>query len=60
MDRNGRVLIHGGFGEISPRQMGNRLLSKGVSVFRRGDPTQLVALMATGRADIFQSASSFM
>jgi hypothetical protein len=54
MDRNGRVLIDGGFGEISRRQMGNRLLSRGVSVLCQGDPTQLVELMATSRADIFQ------
>lgn len=48
-----RVLIDGGYGEISRRQMANRLLRKGSAVLRRGNPHELFPLVGTYRAAIF-------
>lgn len=48
-----RILIDGGYGEISRRQMGNRLLRRGPTVLRRGNPEELFRLFHTQRASIF-------
>lgn len=54
MHQRGRVLIDGGFGEISRRQMGNSLLRKGASTLRDGNPERPFSLMRQLRADIFR------
>ncbi|MER3524006.1 MAG: hypothetical protein C4326_08045 [Ignavibacteria bacterium] len=53
LHREHRVLIDGGYGEISRRQMGNRLLRKGSTVLRRGDPNEVFPLVTAYRAAIF-------
>jgi hypothetical protein len=45
MHQRGCILIDGGFGEISRRQMGNSLLRKGASALREGNPEILFSLM---------------
>lgn len=55
MHQHGRILIDGGFGEISRRQMGNSLLRKGASVIHEGKPEVLFSMMRQFRADIFRS-----
>jgi hypothetical protein len=54
MHQRGCILIDGGFGEISRRQMGNSLLRKGASALREGNPEILFSLMRQFRADIFR------
>ncbi|MEO8168405.1 MAG: hypothetical protein ABI623_09165 [bacterium] len=53
MHREGKTLIDGGYGEISRRQMGNRLLSKGTKILGEGDSENLFPLFAMHRASIF-------
>ncbi len=48
-----RMLIDGGYGEISRRQMGNRLLRKGPALLRRGKPEELFRLLSSPRPPIF-------
>jgi hypothetical protein len=48
-----RILIDGGYGEISRRQMGNRLLRRGPGVLRRGNPEDLFRLFRARRPSIF-------
>ncbi len=54
MHRGGMLLIDGAFGEVSRRQLGNRMLSRGVAVLRSGNPALLFPLLRLGRSKIFQ------
>lgn len=53
MRRDGKTLIDGGYGEISRRQMGNRLLRNGSRILQEGNPDVLFATLKMHRASIF-------